>query len=114
MAPSAQRVNPLARTYSRSFGTQHVCRLPSRFDTIQSHFLRPGLTAAHKVRMVVDEARNNSPAHEIDALGCRARELRNFSSSSHGENALALDCNSLGNGKPVVDGNDFSVGENNV
>jgi hypothetical protein len=61
------------------------------------------------MRVIVDEARDDGPALEIDALRRVVRVLGDISVRSRGDDTLALDRERLHDGEPVVHRDDLSV-----
>ena len=60
--------------------------------------------------MVIDQPGNHGFSLKVDFPGVRARERADFLIAAHRDDALAANGNRLRDAKPLIDGNDFSVG----
>ena len=66
------------------------------------------------MHVIVDQSGNHGFSLEIDFFGVGACEPRDFRGVAHRDDVLAPDGDRLRDGEPRVDGNDFSVGENQI
>ena len=66
------------------------------------------------MRMIVDHSGNDGSSPEVDPPGAGSSELRNLCTAANRHKAIAPDGHGLGNRKALVDGDDFSVRENEI
>jgi hypothetical protein len=66
------------------------------------------------VSVVVDEPGYDGPAFEVDALRIRTREPSDIGIPSNRDEPVAADCNRFRNSELIVNGDEFTVREDDV
>jgi hypothetical protein len=112
--PAANRVHPVASRNRLRACRKQIERLLARFDAVKPHFVGPRRAGAQQVHVVVDEPGNNRPSPQIDAARRGAGHLCDLLIGADSDDPVAFDGDSLGDGEFVINGDDLSVGENQV
>ena len=112
--PAALHHDPVAGLEARGLGGEDPQRFATRVDAFEPGLLVPGLDAAREVEVVVDEARDDGGAGDVDDLRVRARVARDLRARAGGDDAAVVDGERLDGAEGRVDGEDLAVRDDRV
>ena len=94
---------------ARRLGGEDPQRLATRVDAFEPGLLVPGVDAAREVEVVVDEARDDGGAGDVDHPRVRARVARDLRARAGGDDAAVGDGQRFDGAEGRVDGEDLAA-----
>ena len=89
-------------------------RFAARVHALEAGLLVPGVDAAREVEVVVDEARDDGRARDVDDLGVGARIAGHLRARAPRDDAAVVDGQRLDDAEVRVDGQDLAVRDDGV
>ena len=109
--PAPLHHDPVTGFEARGLGGQDPQRFATRVHAFEPGLLVPGLDAAREVEVVVDEARDDRGAGDVDHLGVLARVARDVRARAGCDDAAVGDGQRLDGAEGRVDGEDLAARE---